>query len=217
MIPNFPEHPTMSKGDSNAERMSFFREWLKDKDINTILELGRCQGWGSTWFFVESGAEVWSVDISGINGLAFVPEEQLGMPGGLSIGAKIGDGTNSFEALELLKFPTFHMFVADDTKPLPEIDDKTFDLVFLDTSHIYAHTVYELKRYYTQARKWFVVDDFHWGEGNLLRGSGDIGVYGACVESGLPFRFIGGLDVYAVDKVALNRMPDDIMKRLTGH
>ncbi len=193
MIENFPVNPL--KGQPNANRMSFWREWLKDKDIKTILELGRNDGYGSTWYFVESGAEVWSVDLSGEigTGLISAPVEQLGAPGGLPVGSKVGDMVNCFAAVELKAFPNFHMIIADDTQPIPEIDGRRFDLIFVDTSHGYGHTKQELKRYFPMADKWFAIDDYHWSTETPA-----INEFEA--ENGhlFKFEFIGGNDIYGV-------------------
>jgi hypothetical protein len=168
LIPNFPENPF--KDNSNSVRMSFWRDWLKaHPEIKTILELGRGDGFGSCWYFVESGCEVWSVDL---------------------IPLAIEDPTYwNTGATQLRAFSNFHEIVADDTQPIPEIDNKMFDLVFLDTSHGYEHTKYELKRYFPMATKWFLVDDYHWSTETP-----------ALEEFAQGWKFVVGNDIYGIKK-----------------
>jgi hypothetical protein len=131
-----PKHPV----PQYSFRFRFLQKWLKDKNIQTALELGRDTGIDSTWFLLESGAEVWSVDI----------EEQ---------DRRIFSGATESSYNLLSSLPQYHRLVADDTKPIPEVDGKMFDLILLDTSHQYEHTKYELGRYLPMARKWFLADD----------------------------------------------------------
>ncbi len=134
--PNPLEKTTNLLGDG-TNRMAGFTDFCIRENIKTVLELGRDFGLGSTYFILKSGAELWSVDIE---------DGQYQIWGAPVIG----------------DVPTFHHIVADDTKPIPEIDGKLFDMVFLDTSHAYEHTKYELSRYFPMAVKWFLVDDYHW-------------------------------------------------------
>ncbi len=120
-----------------TNRMAGFTDFCIREGFKTVLELGRDVGWGSTYFILKSGVELWSVDNSDENYLK-----------------------NHAEVLDSI--PTYHKILADDTMPIPEIDGKIFDMVFLDTSHEYEHTKYELRRYFPQAAKWFLVDDYHW-------------------------------------------------------
>jgi hypothetical protein len=152
--------------DVLINRMKFFTSFCIDNDIRTVLELGTDTGFGSTYFILKSGTELWTVDVD--------PSQYL--------------------ALILDSVKTYHRIIADDTKPIPEIDGKTFDMVFLDTSHEFEHTKFEIQKYYPMALKWFLVDDYHWGDGN------DRGVFGACQESGLPFKYIDGNDIWGVKK-----------------
>jgi hypothetical protein len=171
MPPNPLEKSTNLMPDG-SNRMSGFVDFCTANGFKTVLELGRDTGWGSTYFILKSGVELWSVDIDDYHMCGTDPDPHV-----------------------LDTIPTYHKIIASDTGPIPEIDGKLFDMVFLDTSHGYEHTKYELARYYPMALKWFVVDDYHWGD------STDKGVNGACNESGLNFeRMTFGNDIYGVKK-----------------
>ncbi len=152
-------HYVDSTSGKIRNRMSFLTKWCQQNNIKTALELGRESGWGSTYYILKAEVELWSVDISDVNYLA----------------------------KQLDSVPTYHKLIADDTQPISDIDDKKFDLVFLDTDHEYPHTKYELKRYLPMATKWFLVDDYYLDTHKK-----------AFEESGLPFEYVGGNEVYGV-------------------
>lgn len=141
-LPSNPQEKTTNLMPDGTNRMAGFTDFCIQNDIRTALELGRDRGWGSTYFILKSGAELWSVDVNDVPYLA--------------------DGAQILETIS-----TFHRITADNTKPIPEIDGKVFDMVFLDTSHGYEHTKYELQRYFPMAKKWFLVDDYHWSTETL--------------------------------------------------
>jgi len=170
LLPN-PLEKTTNLMPDGTNRMAGFLDFCIREELKTVLEIGRDTGCGSTYYLVKSGAEVWSVDITDYT----CPETGI---------AKILDWV-----------PTYHKIISDDRLPIPEIDGKMFDMIFLDTSHDYEHTKYELARYYPMATKWFLVDDYHWGDDK------DKGVNGACNESGFGFqRMSFGNDIFGVRK-----------------
>jgi len=117
-------------------RQIYLQDFVVENDIHSILEIGRQEGYGSTRFLATTGAEVWSVDIS----------------------------DDRFLNRSLLSLPNYHHIVSDSTDPklLERLGDRKFDLIFLDSSHQYKETVYELKTYYPLTLKWFIVDEYTW-------------------------------------------------------
>lgn len=101
--------------------MPLLRERASGYERVRVLELGTRTGYSTSAFLAAAeatGGHVWSVDIA----QPLVPPEW----------AVSGLWT---------------LTVRDDTEPLPELDGLTFDVLFIDTSHFYDHTLTELRTF----------------------------------------------------------------------
>lgn len=80
----------------------------------------------------------------------------------------LGEGSKKMISVDILPYPSmlrkdldgcgFWQFVRTNDRCF-ECDD-SFDIVFIDTSHIYEHTKFELEKFGKLARRWIICHDY---------------------------------------------------------
>lgn len=130
------------------------------RDAETVINLGVRSG-NSDCTFLSAGAEVWSVDVD---------EPQV--------------------PAEWRSDPRWHFLHGDDLDPgiLAALPAQA-DIVFIDTSHEYEHTLAELRAYVPRARRVVLLHDTQWLPGGTDAGTPTGPVAQAldeyCAEAGL--------------------------------